>query len=574
MVPVETKTIGAVADYATFALFESAERTDLVAADKVIRPAFKDELHTAPAVIFAGWNTDADHYIWMDVEDAAARHDGVAGTGARLITANNVPLIIQGLAHVHVTWLEMADTVPSNSRPCVRINTSAASGCRLHMDKLILHEQGMGFFIQAGTNDCTVDLVDTMIYNGNRIGIRLEGTGHTLRIYNDVVWNVGRAGATFSALHIDSPTTTTVDLRDSLLHVGNVSADVLSLNGAGDPWDPGCNKNVLSDASGTAEGLPGTKIESAAFQAGAGGVGDRVMFENLTAGLEDLHLFDPPTQADNAAVAFGDNLTGEVFPENISIEVDIDGVTRGVAGPWDAGAHQLSVFVPAPPAPDPTTSGGRSDFPRQPFTQPADARRRAVNFHSRRRRRSLGGVPELFRTHALAIPTTPLPATSFPLRTSPVTLETAIRITANSGVHRGLIFELGDATTAIAAWVDDDSISLRAGDGGADGALAAFSTGSGELPVGQVFDLVFSVRPGDGRLQVWGGSVTLASKQSSSGTMPNGWAASSNGAFASAAVGALPADVLRTGAPDGFEVIRPLSIYVGQVPRHFTGIEA
>lgn len=192
----------------------------------------------------------------------------------------------------------------------------------------------------------------------------------------------------------------------------------------------------------------------------------------------------------------------------------------------------------------------------------------AVYFHARERRKSLAGVPELPRTHRFAIPTSPVPAASFPNRDVLVAWQTVIRITAANPV--GLIFELGDSATAIAAWVDNNLLSLRAGDAAAaDRGLAQFDN-TVDLPVGLELDLVFAVRPGDGRVRIWGNGAELARDTAANGQLPNGWAASSNGAFAAAAVGALPVDVTQTGAPTGFDVVQALSVYVGNVPRHFT----
>lgn len=196
-----------------------------------------------------------------------------------------------------------------------------------------------------------------------------------------------------------------------------------------------------------------------------------------------------------------------------------------------------------------------------------DEREQAIYFHSRERRRSLAGVPELFRTHRFGdIPTASLPAAAFTQRDRLVTFWTSIRVTG--ATPQGLIFELGDATTAVAAWITDTTINLRAGDAGDDASLATYSQGGG-LPDTLELDLVFAVRPGDGRTRIWGNGREIARQQAVNGQLPNGWAAGSDGAFAAAAQGALPADVTQTGAPSDFAVIQPLSVYVGQVPRQF-----
>ncbi len=135
----------------------------------------------------------------------------------------------------------------------------------------------------------------------------------------------------------------------------------------------------------------------------------------------------------------------------------------------------------------------------------------------------------------------------------------------------GLLFELGDATTAIAAWLDDTTINFRAGDAAAaDRAIATFTIAGG-LPVGFTAVLTFAINPGNGQARIYSSrsSSDIARGTASGGQLPNGWAAASNGAFAAAAVGALPADVTQTGAPTDFEVIAPLRVYTGQLPRHF-----
>jgi hypothetical protein len=193
---------------------------------------------------------------------------------------------------------------------------------------------------------------------------------------------------------------------------------------------------------------------------------------------------------------------------------------------------------------------------------------RAARFHARERRLSLAGFAEMSRTHLFAIPTATILATQFPVRTTLIAFRTKIRITSTSAPV-GLIFEIGDATTAIAAWIDDTDVSLRSGDAAAaDRGIATF-VNAVRLPNTLELDLTFAVRPGDGRVRIFNGGNELARGVASGGQLPNGWAASSNGAFAAAAVGALPADVTQTGAPSNFDVIEPLTVFVGQVPRHF-----
>lgn len=198
-------------------------------------------------------------------------------------------------------------------------------------------------------------------------------------------------------------------------------------------------------------------------------------------------------------------------------------------------------------------------------------------FHSRERRKSLAGIPELHRTHRIfggtAMAVADVDAAQFPTRTTLCTWKTAIRITENAGQHRGIILELGDSDIGVAAWVGDQTIGFHAGeDGTVNGATALYDAGA-ELPVGLELELVFSVSPGDGKVRIWGNGIEIARSESSGGDFGTAgtWANSSNGSFAAAIQGTTPVDVpaISQGAPAGFEVIEPLSIYVGQKPRHF-----
>lgn len=158
----------------------------------------------------------------------------------------------------------------------------------------------------------------------------------------------------------------------------------------------------------------------------------------------------------------------------------------------------------------------------------------------------------------------------FPVRDRLITFLTAIRITDNAGEHRGIVFEFGDSTTATALWIGDETIGFHSGDAGTtDGATALFDNGA-ELPVGLELRLIAAVRPGDGRVRLYGNGREIARGEASGGSA-SPWAADSAGAFAAAVQGTVVADVpaISQGAPAGFEVIEPLSVYQGQVPRHF-----
>lgn len=204
---------------------------------------------------------------------------------------------------------------------------------------------------------------------------------------------------------------------------------------------------------------------------------------------------------------------------------------------------------------------------------PLTPEQEAALYHSRERRRSLAGIPELFRTHkfvgSTSIGVKPIDTdVVFPDREQLVTFKTAVRFT-NRVTAVGVVFEFGSNTRGCALVVGAPNMVLI-GAGGAGTNQAAAIYGGG-FATGAVWELVAAVRPGDGRVRLWANGVEIARATASAGTMgTGGWADGTDGAFAASAAGPLPALVNSANfAPFGFEVIEPLSVYMGQVPRHF-----
>ncbi len=189
----------------------------------------------------------------------------------------------------------------------------------------------------------------------------------------------------------------------------------------------------------------------------------------------------------------------------------------------------------------------------------------AAFFHARERRRSLAGIVQLYRTSRIFGPAM---AADIPdvllsgVLASPITFQTAVRI--NSGTDAGLIFGYGSGTSAVGLWLNSDqTLGFHAGAAGVDGATALTPA----LAVGGEFDIVVSVRPGNDKVRIWvnGREAARADSVNGIGTFA---AAGADGDFAQAG-GPFVADITEQGAPTGFEVIEPLSVYTKQFPRHF-----
>lgn len=202
-------------------------------------------------------------------------------------------------------------------------------------------------------------------------------------------------------------------------------------------------------------------------------------------------------------------------------------------------------------------------------------REHAIYFYSRERRLSLEGVPKLFRTHRFfdeaggQMALAPIPTTTvFPSRSAPVTFKTAVRIADNVDPRAGLIFEFGGNLRMVALWLDNQTLGFRAG-GSVAGEFSSVVYDNGEQwPAGLELDIVAGVRPNSGQIQVWLNGLSIIKSSAASGNFNGEWAGTGDGAFATAAQGALPSDVTQSGAPTNFEVVEPLSVYLRQFPRH------
>lgn len=204
--------------------------------------------------------------------------------------------------------------------------------------------------------------------------------------------------------------------------------------------------------------------------------------------------------------------------------------------------------------------------------QTADGQLQAVRFHSRERRRSLAGVPDMRRTHrvyggvAMAVSTVDTGAI-FPDRSRLVTFHTAVRITGSNPI--GLIFEFGSSTRGIALGIYQRFLSFGAGGTSTEQALASYNNIT-NFPAGLEMDIVAAVRPGDGLVRTWVNGLELKRGAAAAGNLGGDWSDSEAGSFASASSGTVRGGFTALDqAPSDFEVIEPLSVYMGQVPRHF-----
>ncbi len=343
MVTVDTSTVGTVSEYATLELWETGEVADLVAGDIIARAEMKDEVHTATFILNGVWTTDAARYIWIDAP-SGSRHDGTAGTGPRIIDGAGAHVISSTVAHhIHITWLELSTSAPATDQAGIILTVSGAT---LHADKCIIHgftsENGRGFWFPDVGGSLT--FINGVVYNIERAGFDLDTRTNTATavFLNNTFHNVG-TGPGFAS---DTPILVNENaddldllMKNNLCHSPNNSLEI-RVAPKSTAWNTDTNTNIFDDRQGTSEEVPGIFLEDVTFQAGTGGSGTRVMLTNITLGAEDFHLI---RDNDNAAIAFGENLTtlAATMPSNIHLDVDIEGDTRSTFSPWDVGAFNL-----------------------------------------------------------------------------------------------------------------------------------------------------------------------------------------------------------------------------------------
>lgn len=158
--------------------------------------------------------------------------------------------------------------------------------------------------------------------------------------------------------------------------------------------------------------------------------------------------------------------------------------------------------------------------------------------------------------------------TIFPARLSPITFTTAIRITGAAPL--GMVFSFGSSSRGCGLGINDRFVAFSAGGSTAGENGFALFNNVVTLPIGLELGLVASVNPGNGKVRVWANGNEIVRAVASSGDFNGDWADTTAGAFAAVPpVSPPPGLGTMNQSPVDFEVIEPLSVYVGQIPRQF-----
>lgn len=196
----------------------------------------------------------------------------------------------------------------------------------------------------------------------------------------------------------------------------------------------------------------------------------------------------------------------------------------------------------------------------------------AALFHTRESTRGRRDpTKELFRTALLGVQDAAVDTGAFfPDRDRPVTFATEIE--TSGATPSGNIFEFGDSTSGIQLGLNDDTLSFAAGNGaaGTDGIDDSIIVPSLAI-VGARHHLVVAVNPGQGKGRVWiNGILALRVQNDPAVALLNGvWASNAMGAIADAQNGTSNLRVTDNAAPSNFALVKPFTVFMGQVPRQF-----
>jgi len=278
-----------------------------------------------------------------------SRHDGTAGTGARMLPTSVYHLGIVQIerADVTVEWLEISGESIATATDYGNIGVWIANPVGVTVENVYvrnnvihdMHERygnaSVGIYVNA--RDDGYYILNNFVYNINRtsgsvtvskgIYIFNLATASTYTIYNNTVFNITDG--------TESPALATgIEIRNSSSYpndttvVNNVSLSAARCYdlASGDPDDVGVLDYNLSDDT-TAFGSNSVTSSDGATAANT--------IADTTSGSEDLHL-KAGSYALDAGTDLGTTPTG--------VEIDIDGRDRDATGEtWDIGADQLYI---------------------------------------------------------------------------------------------------------------------------------------------------------------------------------------------------------------------------------------
>lgn len=284
-------------DYTSLAAAEAGEQRDLVAVDQVCEIDCYTMTETT-TVAFAGWNTDATHYIRVYVP-RTERHNGTRGTGYHFVfsSGNTWALNIQ---QNHVRLEGVSINYPNGAAIGVNVPTPAATD-DIRISDCLLYSSYFGVQGTAGQN--------VVCMNNVSYGCRYDviGQGAFMWVYNCTSLNNVGGTAFYSQV------------------AGTVTV-----------------KNCYAGGPGGGTIFGNTSVTNASYDGRSGSLvvpSSLKTVINNKVGAEDAHL-----PAESALRGVGTDLSADTYWRHPDGTVDVDGNPRP-AGAWSIGADQGATVV-------------------------------------------------------------------------------------------------------------------------------------------------------------------------------------------------------------------------------------
>lgn len=309
MAAIDNNTIGTASrDYATFALWESAEDGNLVTADIIARATVYNDSVFSAGCLLQGWTTSASCYIEILAADGN-KHDGTAGTGARINDTSTGALTVAfgiRFSFGRITDMSM-NTGNSGNANFYGFNiydgyVSSPSDIRILYSFIDGNSDSSGHGILCSDSDTILNVRNNIIMNcTSEAGIKIE-TCATAYIYNNTCY-----GNDYGILR--------------------TAGTVISINNA-------CFDSATANFSGTFDASSGYNASSAADCPGSNNQESKSAANNFVSvgsGTEDFNVKD--TSADIYTTAT--DLSGVA---NYPFYDDIIDYVRDT---WDIGAFEF-----------------------------------------------------------------------------------------------------------------------------------------------------------------------------------------------------------------------------------------
>lgn len=343
--PIIIKSIGTTArNYSTITLWE-ADLDNTVpydAGDDAVGECYNDSAFNEVITVNGG-GTLGLNSVKLTVA-VGERHDGTAGTGARLVhgtTSHDLacPTVLSG-GFIH-DWLEHdANQLPYSGGRLVNISDGTANPVTLNhlivhgMNGVSVSHTGIRF---VGTTNAITNrhLLNTVIYDlittwsgfsANQRGV--DNDVRKMNCYGVTTFSIkaSNASATGNARGIRLQDVAGAELKNCIATNSTVAGTGAATDFEDASYTVGVASNNLSSDT-TASGTGSLTSKAAADQ-----------FVSITAGSEDLHL-KSGADAIDAGTDLGTTPTG--------VNIDIDGRDRDAEGDiWDMGADEFVAAAP------------------------------------------------------------------------------------------------------------------------------------------------------------------------------------------------------------------------------------